>query len=315
MENNGIFKEMKINKQIAITGITGFVGQNLSLYLADDFDLKGITRKGCNGLSYEAFLKGSNSFDVIIHLAGKAHDLKKTSNDNEYYEVNFELTKKLYNQFLQSDAKQFIYISSVKAVVDSIDGILTEDVISNPVSVYGKSKRMAEDYILANLPETKKVYILRPCMIYGPSNKGNLNLLFDIVRKGFPWPLGAFDNQRSFLSVENLCFVIKELLIQEVVPSGVYNIADDDSVSTNELVTLISKSQNKKVRILSLPKKMIINIARTGDLLSLPLNQERLHKLTESFVVCNLKIKQAINKPFPVNVKDGLLKTFTSFKK
>ncbi|OOV20714.1 NAD-dependent epimerase/dehydratase family protein [Flavobacterium sp. LM4] len=305
---------MKINKQILITGITGFVGQNLSVYLADDFDVKGITRKGYNGLTYEAFLEGSNPYDVMIHLAGKAHDLKKTSNDNEYYEVNFELTKKLYNQFLQSEAKQFIYISSVKAVVDSIDGILTEDAISNPVSVYGKSKRMAEDYILANLPETKKVYILRPCMIHGPLNKGNLNLLFGLVQKGFPWPLGAFNNQRSFLSVENLCFVIKELLIQETILSGVYNIADDDSISTNELVTLISKSQNKKARILSLPKKMIINIARTGDFLSLPLNMERLHKLTESFVVCNLKIKQAINKPFPVNVKDGLLKTFTSFK-
>lgn len=305
---------MKINKQILITGITGFVGQNLSVYLADDFDVKGITRKGYNELTYEAFLEGSTPYDVMIHLAGKAHDLKKTSNDNEYYEVNFELTKKLYNQFLQSEAKQFIYISSVKAVVDSIDGILTEDAISNPVSVYGKSKRMAEDYILANLPETKKVYILRPCMIHGPLNKGNLNLLFGLVQKGFPWPLGAFNNQRSFLSVENLCFVIKELLIQETILSGVYNIADDDSISTNELVTLISKSQNKKVRILSLPKNMIVSIAKAGDFLRLPLNLERLHKLTESFVVCNLKIKQAINKPFPVSAKDGLLKTFTSFK-
>jgi nucleoside-diphosphate-sugar epimerase len=313
VESNWIFKEMKKNKQILITGITGFVGQNLRSYLTEDFDVKGITRKGNNGLTYKTFLKENKSYDVMIHLAGKAHDLKKESKDNEYYEANFELTKRLYNQFLQSEAQQFIYISSVKAVADSIKGVLTEETTPNPITVYGKSKRMAEDYILANLHATKKVYILRPCMIHGPGNKGNLNLLFDLVRRGFPWPLGGFDNQRSFLSIENLCFVIKELLVQETVLSGIYNIADDDAISTNELVALISKSQNKRVRIFSVPKRLITGIAKTGDFLRLPLNSERLQKLTDSFVVGNLKIRKAIDKPFPVNVKSGLLKTFASF--
>ena len=84
----------------------------------------------------------------------------------------------MFDQFLKSDCETFIYMSSVKAVVDQADGILTENVKPNPITVYGKSKLAAEEYILSrkNL-KNKRVYILRPCMIHGPNNKGNLNLL------------------------------------------------------------------------------------------------------------------------------------------
>ncbi|MHB1148537.1 MAG: Rossmann-fold NAD(P)-binding domain-containing protein, partial [Lutibacter sp.] len=140
-------------------------------------------------------------------------------------------------------------------------------------------------------------------------------LLYTLVSKGFPWPLGAFENQRSFLSIENLCFVIKELLSQNNIPSGIYNVADDEPISTNELIQLIAASQNKKARILHISKGFISRMAKLGDYLHLPLNSERLQKLTESYVVSNAKIKQAIGKPLPVAAKEGLLKTFGSFKK
>ena len=299
---------------VFITGITGFVGQNLKPYLSKDFDVVGILRtKTSNSFNYENFFQEKPDYKAIVHLAGKAHDIKKTSNDADYYEVNYKLTKRLYDQFLQSDATKFIYISSVKAAADTVEGFLTEEVIPNPVTAYGKSKLMAEEYILANLPNHKKVYILRPCMIHGPGNKGNLNLLYSLVSKGFPWPLGAFDNQRSFLSIENLCFVIKELLSTETIPTGVYNVADEASLSTNELIAVIANSQQKTNRILSIPPRLISGMARIGDFLHLPLNSERLQKLTESYVVSNVKIVAAIGKPLPVLAKDGLLKTMEGF--
>ena len=302
------------NSAVFITGITGFVGQNLKHYLDKDFDIHGISRKKKLGkLTYEMFLEDNTPYDAIVHLAGKAHDLKKTSHDNHYYEVNYELTKQLYDQFLQSEAKQFIYVSSVKAVADTVTGVLTEEAIPNPITVYGKSKLMAEDYILANLPSTKKVYILRPCMIHGPGNKGNLNLLFGIVSKGFPWILGAFENQRSFCSVDNLCFVIKELLVQETIPSGVYNVADDESFSTNEIIHLIASANRTRARIWNVPRKLILFFAFIGNILHLPINSERIRKLSESFVVSNVKIKNAIRKPLPLSAKEGLIKTFQSF--
>ena len=302
--------------KIAITGASGFVGSNLLPYLQNaGYTTIGVSRNPReNEISYEELTTETwNNANAIVHLAGKAHDLKKTLNDSEYYEVNYELTEKLFDQFLVSNAQQFIYISSVKAVADSVDGILSEDEVPNPFTAYGKSKLMAENYILANMPLDKKVYILRPCMIHGAGNKGNLNLLYTIVKKGFPWPLAAFENQRSFLSIENLCFVIQELLNRNDIASGIYNVADDASLSTNELIVLISKSQNKPPKTLAIPKKLISLLAKIGDVLHLPLNSERLQKLTESYVVSNDKIVKALGKPLPFSAEEGFKKTFQSF--
>lgn len=304
------------NKIILITGVSGFVGLNLTPYLLKaGYTTLGISRNPKeNEIRYEALTKETwNNATAMVHLAGKAHDLKKTSNDSEYFEVNYELTKKLYDQFLQSDAQQFIYISSVKAAADEIEGVLTEDVIPNPITAYGKSKQLAEAYIMANLPADKNVYILRPCMIHGPGNKGNLNLLYKIVSKGLPWPLGAFENKRSYCSIENLMFVIKEVLLNKNIASGIYNLADDEAISTNVLIQLIAESHGKKAHILNLPVGLIKKVCKLGDVFKLPLNSERLKKLTESYVVDNTKIKNAISSPLPVKTREGLLKTLKSF--
>jgi nucleoside-diphosphate-sugar epimerase len=254
--------------------------------------------------------------DAVIHLAGKAHDLKKVSNPQDYYEANFELTKQLFDSFLLSEASVFIFMSTVKAVADTVDGILKEDAVANPKTHYGISKQQAEQYILSHeLPQGKRVYILRPCMIHGSGNKGNLNLLYQLVSKGLPWPLGNFKNQRSFLSIENLCFVIQELLENPTISSGVYQVADDSPLSTNELIHLLGISLGKKNRVITIPSYLIKIAAKLGDYLYLPLNSERLQKLTENYEVCNQKIVVAIGKPLPIQSKEGLLKTLDSFKK
>ena len=112
-------------------------------------------------------------------MAGKAHDLKNVNDQSEYYIANTEFTKQVFDQFLESDAKVFITLSSVKAVADKPETELTEDYIPNPITHYGKSKLLAERYILnKEIPHGKRVFILRPCMIHGPGNKGNLNLLY-----------------------------------------------------------------------------------------------------------------------------------------
>lgn len=296
--------------KIAITGATGFVGTNLRDYFKTSHSVESISVRYISNQQFEI------KTDAIIHLAGKAHDLKKVSNPSAYYEANFELTKQLFDGFLRSDAKVFVFMSTVKAAADEVKGVLTEDAIPNPKTDYGIAKHQAEQYILnAALPEGKRVYILRPCMIHGPGNKGNLNLLYQLVAKGLPWPLGAFENQRSFLSIENLCFVIKEILENEKTPSEVYQIADDKPLSTNELIQLLGKSLNKKSSIWSIPTSWIKGVAKLGDVLHLPLNSQRLQKLTENYVVSNQKIVAAMGKPFPVTAEDGLLKTFKSFRK
>ena len=300
-----------------ITGNKGFVGTNLTKFLQNKNNkIIGVSRTP-NGqeIDYDnlnvSFLNGADS---IIHLAGKAHDLKKTSDDAAYFEANTELTKRLFDQFLESDCETFIYMSSVKAVADHIDSVLTENVKPNPITVYGKSKLAAEGYILSkkNIKD-KRVYILRPCMIHGPNNKGNLNLLFSFVLKGIPYLFGKYINRRSFVSVENLCFIINELIDNDKIASGIYNVADDDSMSTIDLVKLMSEVLGTPNRILKVPKLFISFLAKIGDFLPIPINSERLLKLTENYEVSNLKIKNAINKKLPLSSIEGIKKTITSF--
>jgi nucleoside-diphosphate-sugar epimerase len=293
-------------KKIFLTGSSGFVGKNLMSFFSKVYRINTFKRN----------LEITVRENIVIHLAGKAHDLKKTSNPKEYYQVNTELTKEVFNAFLASGAKVFITLSSVKSVADEVEGFLTEEYTPKPITHYGKSKLLAEQYILSKeIPKGKQVYILRPCMIHGPGNKGNLNLLYKLVSKGIPWPLGVFENKRSFCSIDNLMFIIKELIERDDIPSGVYNVADDEALSTNEVITTLAKSQNRKPKIWKVSKGLIKFLAKLGDVLRMPLTTERLQKLTESYVVSNQKIKTAIGKPLPVSVKDGLLKTFNSFNK
>ena len=295
--------------KITITGGTGFVGKNLQDYLSTSNSVESMSVRHMHNQQFEI------KADALIHLAGKAHDLRNISNPQEYYEINTDLTKNIFDLFLASDAKVFITLSSVKAVVDNTVQVLTEDFIPNPLTHYGKSKRLAEEYILANIPKDKKVYILRPCMIHGEGNKGNLTLLYNFVKKGIPYPLGTYDNKRSFLSVENLCFVIKELIERNDIPSGIYHLADDEPVATKDLIKLISDVTNKKILIWKTPKFIINLMAKIGDYLPLPLNTERVIKMTENYVVSNQKIKSALGKSLPISSEDGLKKTIESFNK
>ena len=307
---------------VFITGIHGFVGINLVDNLHKQYSIFGLdiisrSSYGIRKIFNLQELARIPKTHVVVHLAGIAHDTSNTTESKHYFEVNLGLTKKIFDYFLESDSEKFLFFSSVKAVADSLNGnILIEDHTPDPKTPYGQSKLVAEQYILdQKLPPGKKVYILRPCMIHGPGNKGNLNLLYNIVKKGIPYPLGAFHNLRSFTSIENMVYIIREIIDKEIEP-GIYNVADDEPVSTSEIVKLISDSLYRNPRIWNVPKGIVKGLAKTGDIMRLPLNNERLKKLTESYIVSNVKLKSAlgVNK-MPVSAREGLKHTFESFKR
>ncbi|HRO41288.1 MAG TPA: NAD-dependent epimerase/dehydratase family protein [Flavipsychrobacter sp.] len=303
--------------KIIITGASGFIGRNLIPYLKESIsgiEIKTLGKANAD-LNWESLtVNDIANYDAIVHLAGKAHDTKNTSSPQEYFDINFGLTKKLFDLSLEASVGKFIYVSSVKAAADSVEEILTEDALANPQTPYGKSKLKAEEYIIQNSKfNTQNYYILRPCMVHGPGNKGNLNLLYQFAKRGIPYPLAAFENQRSFLSVENFCFVIKELLTGEI-ESGIYNMADDESLATTEVVKIIAEVQQKTPSLWHIHPSIIRAVAKLSDIVRLPLNSERLKKLTESYTVSNRKIKRAlgINK-MPVSAREGLIRTIASF--
>lgn len=271
--------------KILMTGSHGFVGTNLIEALSDEHEIVRWDARQNQPLP---------EVDAVIHLAGLAHDTKHTTEAEAYFKVNTLLTQQLYDRFLESSAKKFIFFSSIKAQ----DG-------DTP---YALSKKKAEDYILNNMDD-KSVYILRPCMIHGKGVKGNLPLLYKVVKTGFPWPLAAFENQRSYASMGNVTYVVSELLRKDV-KSGIYPICDDEPVSTIELIRIICGCLGKETKLWRIPRGLMVALAKVGDVLHLPLNSERLGKLTENYVVSNDEIKHALGiSEMPIKAVEGLQST------
>lgn len=269
--------------KILMTGSHGFVGTNLIEVLSADHEI----------IRWDARVdQPLPEVDAVIHLAGLAHDTKHTTEAEAYFKVNTLLTQRIYDRFLESSAKKFIFFSSIKAQ----DG-------DTP---YAQSKKKAEDYILSHKDNKKIVYILRPCMIHGKGVKGNLPLLYKVVKTGLPWPLAAFENKRSFAAIGNVCYIVQELLSRNV-ESGVYPVCDDEIVSTNELIRIICNCLGKKTRLWRIPCSVMNVAAKLGDVLHLPLNSERLGKLTESNIVNNSNLKKALRiEKLPIFANDGL---------
>jgi len=302
--------------KIIVTGIGGFIGGNIKNQFSNKYSIIGVSRKSKSGnISWDELFTKSLSANIWIHLAGKAHDLKGSAQENEYIQSNTNLTKKVFKAFLKdSQAEKFIFFSSVKAAASKVDGWLKEEdqfELDNP---YGKSKRLAEEYLLSQeLPENKKLIILRPCMIHGPGNKGNLNLLYKFAKMGIPYPLAAFENSRSFLSIDNLIYIIDKIIESKSIKSGVYNVADDKTLSTNRLIGIMGKQRERNIRLLRIKPSIIKCLAKVGDRLHLPLNTHRLQKLTESYKVSNQKIKEALQiENLPLTVEEGIYKTLES---
>lgn len=277
--------------KILITGSHGFVGTNLIKALSAEHEV----------IRWDARVdQPLPEVDAVIHLAGLAHDTKHTTEAEAYFKVNTVLTQRIYDRFLESSARKFIFFSSIKA--------------QDADTPYALSKKVAEEYILSTSTgsTTKSVYILRPCMIHGPGNKGNLNLLYNVVRLGLPWPLAAFENKRSFASIGNVCYIVKEL-IRKDVENGIYSVCDDEAVSTNDLIRIICICLGKKARLWRIPRGVMKMFAKFGDVLHLPLNSERLGKLTENYVVSNSDIKHALDiSDMSIRAVDGLKYTINS---
>lgn len=327
--------------KILITGVHGFVGSNLVKALSREHTIYGLDivcpeRDGVvKTYTWKELPAVANlGIEAVIHLAGKAHDTRNKSGAEIYFTVNTGLTQTIFDLAMDvTSVKKFIFFSTVKSAADYVPGeILTEECVPTPVGPYGESKIKAENYIIgkyapeamenpyhtfgdSTIYKNKKVYIMRPCMIHGPGNKGNLNLLYGVVSKGMPWPLGAFENRRTFTSIGNLCVVIEGLLTRDV-ESGIYNMADDEALSTNELIEVICEATGKKTHIWKIPRGLMNGVARVGGWLHLPLNPLRMQKLTENYVVSNAKIKKALGiQQMPVRAKDGLMDTIRSFVK
>lgn len=293
---------------IKVLGGSGFIGSHL---------INSLDNSESISLRDDKWYEKIENADVLINLVGKAHDHKGVAAKSDYFFANFELVKDMFNKFLQSNASLFLHVSSIAAIEEiESDMPLTEESDYNPISYYGFSKMEAEKWLLnQEIPEGKKLIILRPPMVHGPFDKGNLGLLFKFVVNGIPYPLSKYENKRSFIYIENFVYYIHEIINKfQKIPPGIYHVSDNEYISTNQIMDIIGTINNKRIIKIGIPKILIKGIAIIGDLLPIPLNSKRLKKLTSNLLVSNNKLNRELGIiALPFTAKEGLYKTIISF--
>jgi nucleoside-diphosphate-sugar epimerase len=264
--------------KILITGANGFVGLPLSEYLmAAGHQVVGAVRShdSLTAVNSHIQLKSIGDIDEItdwqdclgdvecvVHLANRAHVMDEQSSNPLalYRKVNTVGTLHLARQAAAAGVKRFIFISSIKVNGEStLPGqALTTKNQDIPVDPYGLSKYEAELGLKLIAEKTGlEVAVIRPPLIYGPRVKANFLKMMQWVEKGIPLPLGAIQNQRSMLGLDNLINFIELCLTHPDATGQTFLVSDDHDVSTTELLKEIATAMHRPSRLLSIPQHLI----------------------------------------------------------
>ena len=298
--------------KILITGINGFVGGHLErLLVENNYEVTGLVRSSKSSLksktqvyliddiktcNFEDITKG---FDVVVHLAALVHQSKQ-SDINAYMRLNYDVTVSLAKACIANGVKKFITLSTAH-VYEGLQGEFIEEQKLAPFSPYAKSKYQATAEISPILSNSSTSgYIIRPPLIYGKGVKGNLHSLSSLLSTLPVIPFKQAIAPRSYILVESLCDFILHL-INHNVASGIYNVSDNQDLSTKELCDLIAKAKNKKIYQLPVPKWLM------KTLFKLIGRQDNYHKIYGEF---HLNIDKALAtgwKPKPIDYKNFIL--------
>lgn len=238
-----------------------------------------------------------------LHLAGLAHDFRHASAEQtrRYFQINQGLTERLFDHFLQSStAKVFVYVSSIHAVNDTnaSDVPLDEESLTEPRRPYGTSKLAAEEYIRTHWPEVehlgKRVYILRPSLLFSADGKGNIRRMARFVKSGLPWPFKNLNPPISICTFPTLLVTLNAALKGILIP-GTYHVCDSLPSSAIDMLTRLAKVQQRsEPKMLDLPIPLLRVLAKIGSLLHLPYNMTTFTTLSSARISSNRKLCEAL---------------------
>lgn len=281
-------ESIKTTKTVLITGTTGYIGKILHQNLSKKYSVFCLNRTASNEENFTWDNFPQKQIDVIIHLAGKAHDTTKGIYE-DYHQANVLLTEKVINYCNQTNVEHLIFISTSKVYCNN-DNIIDEKSSVEGSSFYQKTKIKAENLIKTHLRNTT-YHILQPPIVIGKLKKGNMHILKSLFSKIPIWPLGAFTNVKSIISYDNLEFFISEL-IEKKPKSNTFLVCDDLTLSTTDLIKL----QFPKVRVINSGKKIWIILAKVGSFLNLNIyNLDVLNKIIQNEIYSNEKIKKELD--------------------
>ena len=300
--------------KVLVTGANGFVGQNLSNQLeAGGHDVIRAVRKKTDSQETSVGNIGADTdwldklYDVecVIHCAARVHVMKEMHAEAlaAYRSVNLDGTRRLAEQAAQSGVRRFIYLSTIK-----VNGEQTElakpfsvsDAVA-PVDSYAISKWEAEQALFEISRSTGlEVVILRPPLVYGPGVKGNFFSLVSLISKGIPLPLGAIDNKRSLVGLDNLLDLIIRCINHPAAVGQVFLVSDGQDLSTPELISYLAESMGKKIWLIPVPKTYLLLLGKMTGRLS------QVQRLVGSLQVDITKTCELLDWTPPLSVSEGL---------
>jgi len=262
--------------------------------------------------------KALNGIDQVIHLAAHAHILyeDKPNAEAEFFKVNTEGTANLVKQSIQAGVKNFIFISSIGAMATLSNHPLTETSPCQPDTPYGRSKLQAEQALIKLASQSNMTWtILRPTLVYGSGNPGNMERLIKLINRGLPLPFGSVNNGRSLLYVGNLVDAIATCLTHPNAKNQTFLVSDGQDLSTPELIRKIAYHLERPCHLLPVPPSLLKMAGHLGDTIEqftqrpLPLNRSTIDRLLGSLVVDSSHIRNTLNWEPPYTVDEGLSKT------
>jgi nucleoside-diphosphate-sugar epimerase len=283
-------------KSLLFTGASGFLGRNILSVLSEKYRVD--TLDFSNAAVYSINLAEQipvlhTQYDIVLHAAGKAHSIPKSSKGiQEFYGVNYTGTRNLCEGLEKSGVpRSFVFISTVAVYGREEGELIAENHPLNAETPYGKSKIQAEEFLLEWCGRNKvSLIILRPSLLAGKNPPGNLGAMIKGISTGRYFSIAGGKARKSIAMADD----IARLIPYCEGKSGIFNLCDSRHPSFRELESLIAR-QLKKPLSVNIPMRLAKCLAKAGDMLKfLPINTERLGKITQSLTFSNRKIQNEL---------------------
>jgi UDP-glucose 4-epimerase len=299
-----------VEKIALLTGSSGFIGSKMADALINTgYQVRSLNHRQSDIVSTQFAMDLAadecspdlcKDVEIIVHLAGKAHALAETHQDQaEYFQINTEGTRKLLEAAQQAGVQKFIYFSSVKAVGDSDSQPMDESVQTPADTPYGQSKYAAEQLVLHGGYVPHPV-VIRPSMVYGNTEKGNLPRMIQAIRKGVFPPLPETHNRRSMVHVGDVVQAAILAAEKSEAAGQIYIVTDGQAYSTRQIYDWIRAALGKSPFNASIPMGLLKLLATSGDAIGrvsgrrFPFDSDALDKLTGSAWYSSAKIQREL---------------------
>lgn len=297
-----------------VSGANGFIGRALcNVLVSREIVVNRCVRRAAFGEStfavgdidastnWSAPLKGC---DVVVHLAGRAHQLADRALDplEEFRRVNVYGSLALFSQAARQNVKRFVYISSIGVNGNETAVPFVETDLPRPCEPYAVSKLEAETGLKRLAAETGlELVIIRPPLVYGPGAPGNFGRLLHWMRKGIPLPLGAIHNRRSMIALGNLTDFIEVCLMHPAAANQVFLVSDGEDISTSDLLRRVARLMCRPERLIPVPSAWVEAIAMIVG------KRDLARRLCHDLQVDSGKARELLAWSPPLSINEGLL--------